>query len=96
MLVQTQLEVGGDLDHRAISGEVSACPIFIASRIGVASKDDKQKQQTELMELYKREKDQSAGRLPAGPGADPGVLRALIFSRFRPGRVSCALYRNQT
>ena len=39
--------------------------------------DDKMKQQTALMEPYQEGEDQSAGRLPADPDPDPGVLRAL-------------------
>ena len=39
--------------------------------------DDKQKQQQEMMELYKREKINPGCRLPADPDPDPGVLRAL-------------------
>ena len=39
--------------------------------------DDKMKQQQALMELYKKEQDQSAGGLPADPDPGAGVLRAL-------------------
>ncbi len=40
-------------------------------------KDDRPRQQQELMALYKKGEDQPCRRLPADPVADPGVLRAL-------------------
>jgi YidC/Oxa1 family membrane protein insertase len=39
--------------------------------------EDKQRMNQELMQLYRREKVNPGGRLPADRGADPGVLRAL-------------------
>jgi hypothetical protein len=38
------------------------------------------KQQTSLMEPYQEGEDQSARRLFADRGADPGVLRALVWA----------------
>jgi hypothetical protein len=40
--------------------------------------DDRQKLNQAMMELYKHREDQPARRLPADPGADPGVHRALL------------------
>ena len=56
--------------------------------------NDKQQLQIKMMEMYKTGEDQSARRLPADPGADPGVHRAVLGAavggRAAPGAVDPA------
>jgi hypothetical protein len=52
--------------------------------------NDKQQLQVKMMELYRQEKINPLGRLPADPRADPGVHRALLGAALRRRAAACA------